>query len=172
MGAHLCRRTRFRHTATDAKIAFEFEANISSWVWQFNTARVACAGCACPAKRQRQSSRGTLATVGILQNRSIRWRLGKGRVRASRECGIGQREERRRAADMVIAGARDAARAGPHFVGWTIRRGRRGKSVGDQPGGGHSMASSIFTQHALQDLRDHDLTMEIRTYPYCIVYKE
>ena len=58
---------------------------------------------------------------------------------------------------MVIAGARDAARAGPHFVGWTSRDGG-GQSVGDQPGGGHSMASSILTQHTIQDLRDHDLT--------------
>ncbi|KAI0269459.1 hypothetical protein BGY98DRAFT_307116 [Russula aff. rugulosa BPL654] len=38
------------------------------------------------------------------------------------------------------------------------RRGDRGKGAGDQPGGGHSMASSISTQHALQGLRDHDLT--------------
>ena len=57
---------------------------------------------------------------------------------------------------MVIAGAGDAARAGPHFAGRDCR-GRGGKGVGDQPGGGHSMASSLSTQHALQDLRDHDL---------------
>ena len=58
---------------------------------------------------------------------------------------------------MATAGARDAARAGSDFVGWA-RRGDRGKGAGDQPGGGHSMASSISTQHALQGLRDHDLT--------------
>ena len=58
---------------------------------------------------------------------------------------------------MVIAGAHDAARAGPHFVGWTCLD-RGGKGVGDQPRGGHSLASSIFTQHTIRDLRDHDLT--------------
>lgn len=84
MGAHLYRRTRCRHTTTDAKITFE--ADISSWGRQFNTAfhfrsaRVAGAGCACPVKRHRQSSRGTLTIVGLLQNWGIYRRLGKERV--------------------------------------------------------------------------------------------
>ena len=91
-----------------------------------------------------------------MQNRRVRRRLEQERVRASRECSV-EREKRRRTADMATAGPRDAAREGPNFVGWT-RRGDRGESVGDQPGGGHSMASSISTLHALQDIRDHNLT--------------
>ena len=53
MGTHLHRPARRRHKTTDAKIAFE--AGISSWSWQFNTAfdfgsaRVTCACCVCSA---------------------------------------------------------------------------------------------------------------------------
>lgn len=85
MGAHLYRRTRRRHTTTDAKIAFDFdfdfnfEADISSWRLQHHTARVACVCCACPAKRHGQSPRGS-PVVGLLQNRSVRWRLEQERV--------------------------------------------------------------------------------------------
>ena len=154
MGAHLYRRTRHRHTATYAYAKTAFETDISSQRQQLNT-RVTCACGACPVKWHQQSTR-RVAVVGLLQNRRVRRRLEQWRVGASRECSVGG-EERRRTADMATAGARDAARAGSDLVGWT-RRGDRGKSVGDQPGGGHSMASSVSTQHALQDLRDHDLT--------------
>jgi hypothetical protein len=57
---------------------------------------------------------------------------------------------------MVTPSARDSARTRPYFVGW-ICHGCGGTSVGYQPGGGHTMASSIFTQWAIQDLHDYDL---------------
>jgi hypothetical protein len=54
---------------------------------------------------------------------------------------------------MVIASAGDTARARPHFVERTDYK-CGGPSIGDQHGGGHPMVTSIFTEHALQDLRD------------------
>jgi len=113
MGARFYRRPRRRDTTTDAEIAFE--TNISSWGHQFNAPRVSRAGCACPAKQHERPSRGTLAAVGLLQNRGIRRGPGPERVRGSRDRST-EREKRRGAADMVIAGADDAARARPDPV--------------------------------------------------------
>ena len=153
MGAHLYRRTRRRDATTDAKITFE--AHIPSRERQFNTPRVARAGCACPAKQYKQPSRGSLATVGLLQNWGIRRGPVPGRVRRSWECGA-RREKRRRAGDVVVAGAVDAARAGTHLVERTDGE-RGGKGVRNQPRGRHPMATSVFTQYAIQDLHDHSL---------------
>ena len=153
MGAHLYRRTGRRDTTTDAKITFE--ADIPSRERQFSKPRGQRAGCACPANQHKHISRGSLATVGLLQNWGIRRGPVPERVRRSRECRA-EREKRRRAADVVTAGAIDATRAGTHFVERTGGE-RGGKGVRDQPRGRHPMATSIFTQYPIQDLYDHTL---------------
>ena len=156
MGAPFYRRAGRRNTTTDAK--FAFEADISSWGRQFNAPRVSRAGCACPAKQHKRPSRGTLATIGLLQNWHIRRGPGPERVRGSWECRA-EREKRRRAADMVNAGAGDAARAGPHLVGSTSDQ-RGGTDIRNQPRSGHPVAASIFTLRAIPDLYDHGLTTD------------
>ena len=80
MGAHFHRHTRRRNTTADVESAFE--ADIPSRErQQFNTPRVArVPGCACPAKQRKEPTRGTLAIVGLLQNRSIHWWIGPERV--------------------------------------------------------------------------------------------
>lgn len=153
MGAHLYRHTGRRDTTTDAKITFE--ANVPSRGRQFNKPRDARAGCACPAKQHKQPSRGSLPTVGLLQNWGIRRGPVPERVRRSRECRA-ERDKRRRAADVVSAGAIDATRAGTHFVERTCGE-RGGKGIRDQPRGRHPMATSVFTQYPIQDLHDHSL---------------
>ena len=153
MGARLYRCTRCRDTTTDAKITFE--TDFPSRERQFNPSRVACAGCACPAEQHEQPSRGSLAAVGLLQNWGIRRGPVPERVRRSRECRA-EREKGRRAGGVVIAGAVDAPGAGTHLVERTgVERG--GKSIRNQPGGRHPMATSVLTQYAIQDLHDYSL---------------
>jgi len=65
-------------------------------------------------------------------------------------------KKRRRAADVVTAGAIDATRAGTNFVERTGSE-RGGKGIRDQPRGRHPMATSVFTQYPIQDLYDHSL---------------
>ena len=79
MGAHFYRRTRRRNATADTQITIE--ADISAWGRQHHTARVARAGCACPAKQQcEKPQRWSLTIVGLLQNRSLCRRLGPERV--------------------------------------------------------------------------------------------
>lgn len=54
---------------------------------------------------------------------------------------------------MVVASAGDTARTRPHFVERADYE-CRGPSTGDQPGGRHPMAASVFTEHGIQDLCD------------------
>jgi hypothetical protein len=115
MGARFYRRARRRNTTADGDAEIAFEADIPSRGCQFDSSRVSRAGRACPAKQHKRPSRGSLAVVGLLQNRSVRRGPGSDRVRGSRERSA-EREKRRRAADVVIGGAHDAARARPDSV--------------------------------------------------------
>jgi len=57
---------------------------------------------------------------------------------------------------MVISGAVDATGTGTHLVEQTGGK-CGGEGIRNQQRGGHLMATSVFTQYAIQDLHDHSL---------------
>ena len=57
---------------------------------------------------------------------------------------------------MVISGAVNATGAGTHLVEQPSGE-RGGQGIRNQPRGGHPMATSVFTQYAIQGLHDHSL---------------
>jgi hypothetical protein len=153
MGARFYRRARRRDTTTNAQITFK--AGISSRERQFNATRISRAGRACSVRQHKWPSRGTLTAVGLLQNWGIRRGSRAKRVRGSRERSP-ERDKRWSAANVVIAGAHDAARARADFVERTGDK-RGGTNIRDQSRGRHPMVAGVFTQCGLQVVHDYRL---------------